>query len=115
MAEKERRVVEVTAYCFKCQEETANQAVYVGDLLKSRRCEQCGDVVSPAKRLMVDAYLDEFFERLCHKPVEMKHKYQNHWLRLAALIPAKFFTKLRNEIHYVGELFGPEKWTSTRN
>ena len=112
MVERNREVVEIDGYCPNCKKETLNTAVYVGKLLKQRRCKSCGEVIPSLYKLRMEAYFNELMERLCRKPIEVREEYRGRWLDFLTVLPLKLATKFYREAHYLKDLFGPEEESS---
>jgi len=108
VTERKREFVEIKGYCPVCKTDTPNIAVYVGQLLKQRKCKICGKVISSLYKLRLEAYWDELLERASRKTLEVREEYRGRWVEFLAVLPLKLGIKAVEEAHYLKELFGPE-------
>ncbi|MDK1030615.1 MAG: bh protein [Planctomycetia bacterium] len=104
------RIVKVEAECAECGEETLNEAVVVGKLLKCRRCMQCGNWVSPGRRVLAEAYFNEAIDRALTKPYRwLRQEHRYNWKGELVRLPLRLLEKLRQEKEYLEALFGPQE------
>jgi hypothetical protein len=79
--------------------------IVVGDLMKARRCEECGRVERAGPLVMAECYLNEFTDRLGEvikraKPAKLR-SLRGHLHE----IPTRVVRKALREAAYVSDLF----------
>ena len=102
--EKTRKDVE--AYCITCDRITAQQAVWIGRIMKGRQCCVCGVVTKPDPALLGRCYIDEVLSRAAAKPESLRNESLGAGL-LAA--PFRIFTKSLEESRYLSDLILDER------
>jgi hypothetical protein len=60
--------------CTACDETVEHELRYVGRLLQSATCENCGHVLEITPRNMVPAYLQDLEQRLVSKPRRLRDR-----------------------------------------
>lgn len=99
----------IDAYCSRCRQETTNEAVWVGRLLKGRRCAECGLVMKPSRRLLAKCYLEELEDRVVEEAQKLRKTYGHNWRRLSLMVPSRLVSNSLKELLYVSELFRAEE------
>ena len=61
----------VVLTCSECAQESEHELTYVGRLLHSTRCRQCGHLVRHEQRDLLVAYLHDLEHRVVSKPRRM--------------------------------------------
>jgi len=97
--------LEIEGYCLNCGRVTSNRAVWVGKLLKTRRCESCGEVMSARRRVMAKCYLDEFADRLAKLPPLVKPEKIRALGGRAHKLPSRALRRAAKEMAYLSDLF----------
>ena len=107
-ATHEKKIADMDGYCLKCGKVTPNAAVYVGDLLKQRKCLVCGEVMACEPGAMAKEYLKELAHRALDKPDELAREYRTDPTGFVMSIPFRAVSKSIRELDYLCKLFLPE-------
>lgn len=104
----------IEGYCMSCRKVTANELIVVGELMKARRCVECGRVMRASPLVMAECYSNEFLDRLG----ELIQRVEPSKLRSIRghvhEIPSKVAGKVLREAGYVFDLFLHEdEWSKS--
>lgn len=96
----------VVLTCYECGQESQHELTYVGRLLHSTRCRECGHLVRHEQRDLLLAYLHDLEHRVVSKPGRT-------WRR-AASGPVSFVRGLPGALARQPRKLATEVWTLWR-
>lgn len=80
-------------FCLHCNKDTPHLVTYVGNVLKSIRCIQCGNEIEIQKDKLLENYAVDFIERILTKPYRMTEELEEDITRFILSLPIRIITK----------------------
>ena len=105
---KDVRRVAIDAFCMECDRVTPHVAIYVGHLLKARRCRTCGYIAGAGKLDLVKSYFDDALDRVLTKPGRLLKEFPHRRAMFAHALK-RLPGKSIEEISYIKELLVDEE------
>ena len=80
-------------FCLHCNKDTPHVVTYVGKILKSIKCEECGSEIEINREKLLENYAAEFIERIITKPYRMTKELEKDITKFLLSLPIRIITK----------------------
>ncbi|ADL08181.1 hypothetical protein [Thermosediminibacter oceani] len=85
--------MEAELFCLHCNKDTPHVVTYVGKILKSIKCEECGNEIEIKREKLLENYAAEFIERILTKPYRMTRELEKDITKFILSLPIRIITK----------------------
>jgi transcription elongation factor Elf1 len=95
LKDEETRIV---LFCINCNAETSHTVSYIGDYLKSIKCDKCEKKFEIDRRHLRTVFAEDFIDRILSKPHRMTHDLKEAMAYLLPFFPKRLFKEPKKVI-----------------
>lgn len=96
-------------FCLHCSMETEHTITYVGNVIKSIKCEECGTEIELKREALVKDYTSDFIDRIMTKPTRMTEELEKDLTGFLCSMPIRILTKPYRVLKEVREVLKDDK------
>ncbi|HAX17669.1 MAG TPA: bh protein [Actinobacteria bacterium] len=94
----------IILFCINCNEETEHSVNYIGEYLKSIKCEKCKKKFEIDRRHLRTVFAEDFIDRVLSKPHRMSRDFKEAMAYMVPFFPKRLFHEPKKVIKEIIEV-----------